>query len=53
MEGVALEEALSARDEHRYVIIGAGAIGGTVGAVLARVGLPTVLVARGRHAAVL
>jgi 2-dehydropantoate 2-reductase len=35
------------------VIIGAGAIGGTVGAVLARAGTPTVLVARGRHAEVL
>jgi 2-dehydropantoate 2-reductase len=35
------------------VIIGAGAIGGTVGAVLARAGIPTVLVARGRHAEVL
>ncbi|HWS94355.1 MAG TPA: 2-dehydropantoate 2-reductase N-terminal domain-containing protein [Mycobacterium sp.] len=53
MEGVALEEALPPQGDHRYVIIGAGAIGGTVGAVLARVGLPTVLVARGRHAAVL
>jgi 2-dehydropantoate 2-reductase len=39
--------------DHRYVIIGAGAIGGTVGAVLARAGIPTVLVARGRHAEVL
>jgi 2-dehydropantoate 2-reductase len=35
------------------VIIGAGAIGGTVGAVLARAGTPAVLVARGRHAEVL
>jgi 2-dehydropantoate 2-reductase len=35
------------------VIIGAGAIGGTVGAVLTRAGVPTVLVARGRHAEVL
>jgi 2-dehydropantoate 2-reductase len=35
------------------VIIGAGAIGGTVGAVLARAGSPTVLIARGRHAEVL
>ena len=35
------------------MIIGAGAIGGTVGAVLARAGTPTVLVARGRHAEVL
>jgi 2-dehydropantoate 2-reductase len=35
------------------VIIGAGAIGGTVGAMLARAGAATVLVARGRHAEVL
>jgi 2-dehydropantoate 2-reductase len=34
----------------RYVIVGAGAIGGTVGGVLARGGVGTVLVARGRHA---
>jgi 2-dehydropantoate 2-reductase len=34
----------------RYVIVGAGAIGGTVGGVLTRAGIPTVLVARGRHA---
>ncbi|MEE6178265.1 ketopantoate reductase family protein [Mycobacterium sp. 050134] len=40
-------------DDHRYVIIGAGAIGGTVGAVLARAGSPVVMVARGRHAEVL
>ena len=53
MEGVALEQAWSPRDEHRYVIIGAGAIGGTVGAALTRAGIPTVLVARGRHAEVL
>ncbi len=45
--------ALNSRDDHRYVIIGAGAIGGTVGAVLTRAGVPTVLVARGRHAEVL
>ncbi|ORV02434.1 2-dehydropantoate 2-reductase [Mycobacterium bohemicum] len=32
------------------MIIGAGAIGGTVGAVLARAGIPAVLVARGEHA---
>lgn len=44
---------LSPRDDHRYVIIGAGAIGGTVGGVLARAGIPAVLVARGRHAEVL
>lgn len=35
------------------MIIGAGAIGGTVGGVLARAGIPTVLIARGRHAEVL
>jgi 2-dehydropantoate 2-reductase len=41
----------SSRDgARRYVIVGAGAIGGTVGGVLARAGIPTVLVARGRHA---
>jgi 2-dehydropantoate 2-reductase len=34
----------------RYVIVGAGAIGGTVGAVLTRSWISTVLVARGRHA---
>lgn len=39
--------------DHRFVIVGAGAIGGTVGAVLARAGVPTVLVARGRHAEVM
>jgi 2-dehydropantoate 2-reductase len=44
---------LSAWDGHRYVIVGAGAIGGTVGGVLSRAGVPTVLVARGRHAEVL
>jgi 2-dehydropantoate 2-reductase len=46
-----LEERSPARDDNpRYVIVGAGAIGGTVGAVLTRAGVPTVLVARGRHA---
>lgn len=44
---------LSARGERRYVIIGAGAIGGTVGGVLSRAGIPAVLVGRGRHAEVL
>jgi 2-dehydropantoate 2-reductase len=44
---------LTPRDDHRYVIIGAGAIGGALGAVLARAGTPVVLVARGRHAEVL
>lgn len=33
----------------RYVIVGAGAIGGAVGAVLARSEVPVVLVARGVH----
>ena len=47
---MALDETLRAPGERRYVIVGAGAIGGTVGAVLARAGIPTVLVARGRHA---
>jgi 2-dehydropantoate 2-reductase len=48
---MALEETSSPRlDNRRYVIVGAGAIGGTVGAVLTRAGIPTVLVARGRHA---
>ncbi|MCV7029910.1 ketopantoate reductase family protein [Mycobacterium sherrisii] len=46
-------EHLAARDERRYVIVGAGAIGGTVGGVLTRAGVPAVLVARGRHAEVL
>ena len=41
---------LRAYSDRRYVIVGAGAIGGTVGGVLARAGIPTVLVARGRHA---
>ncbi len=35
------------------MIVGAGAIGGTVGAVLTRADIATVLVARGRHAEVL
>lgn len=39
--------------DRRYVIVGAGAIGGTVGGVLARAGLGAVLVARGRHAEIL
>jgi 2-dehydropantoate 2-reductase len=44
----------SPRDgDRRYVIVGAGAIGGTVGGALARAGIPTVLVARGRHAEIL
>ncbi|MEE3065549.1 MAG: 2-dehydropantoate 2-reductase N-terminal domain-containing protein [Actinomycetota bacterium] len=35
---------------HRYVIVGAGAIGDTVGGVLARAGISMAVVARGRHA---
>jgi len=41
------------RVQHRYVVIGAGAIGGCVGGVLARADVPVVLVARGRNAEVL
>jgi 2-dehydropantoate 2-reductase len=44
---------LSVHEEDRYVIIGAGAIGGTVGGVLARAGVRTLLVARGPNAEVL
>ena len=51
MEGATLD--FEPEDDYRYVIIGAGAIGGTVGAVLTRAGIPTVLVARGRNAEVL
>src|SRR3984957_1242043 len=36
--------------DRRYLIIGAGAIGGALGAGLTRAGIPTVLIARGRHA---
>lgn len=39
--------------QHRYVVIGAGAIGGCIGGVLARAHVPVVLVARGRNAEVL
>jgi 2-dehydropantoate 2-reductase len=39
--------------QYRYVVIGAGAIGGCIGGVLARAGIPVVLVARGRNADVL
>jgi 2-dehydropantoate 2-reductase len=53
MEGVTLDGALSSEGDYRYVIVGAGAIGGTVGAVLTRAGIATVLVARGPHAQVL
>jgi len=34
----------------RYVIVGAGAIGGTLGGVLTQAGFPAVLAARARHA---
>lgn len=44
---------MPASDDRRCVIIGAGAIGGTLGGLLARAGTPAVLVARGRHAEVL
>jgi 2-dehydropantoate 2-reductase len=44
---------LSIHDDRRYVIVGAGAIGGTVGGVLARAGATTLLIARGRNADVL
>ncbi len=44
---------MAARNDRRYVIIGAGAIGGTLGGLLALAGTSTVLVARGRHAEVL
>ena len=37
----------------RYVVVGAGAVGGTVGAVLAQSGQDVVLVARGAHASAL
>jgi 2-dehydropantoate 2-reductase len=37
----------------RYVVIGAGAIGGAIGGALARADIPVVLVARGRHGQVL
>jgi 2-dehydropantoate 2-reductase len=53
VEGATLENELSSWDDRRYLIIGAGAIGGTVGAVLTRAGIPAMLVARGRHAEVL
>lgn len=37
----------------RYIIIGAGAIGGAIGGRLTQAGIPTVLVARGDHLAAL
>jgi 2-dehydropantoate 2-reductase len=39
--------------EHRYLVIGAGAIGGTIGARLHQAGREAVLVARGEHLRVL
>ena len=33
----------------RYVVVGAGAVGGTIGVRLAEAGRDVVLVARGRH----
>ena len=44
---------MSARNDYRYVVIGAGAIGGCLGGVLTRADVPVVLVARGRNAEVL
>lgn len=44
---------MPSENQHRYVVIGAGAIGGCIGGVLARADVPVVLVARGRNAEVL
>lgn len=44
---------MSLPEQRRYIIVGAGAIGGTVGGALARGGADAVLVARGAHAEVL
>jgi 2-dehydropantoate 2-reductase len=44
---------VSQHESRRYIIIGAGSIGGTVGGALARSGAAVVLVARGEHARVL
>lgn len=41
---------MSQHDSRRYIVIGAGAVGGTVGGALARAGVAVVLVARGEHA---
>lgn len=41
---------MTSSEHRRYVIVGAGAIGGTVGGLLARSGADVVLVARGAHA---
>src|SRR5690242_13554011 len=40
-------------DMSRYIIVGAGAVGATVGAQLHRAGIDVVLVARGAHLTVL
>ncbi len=37
----------------RYVIVGAGAVGGTIGGLLVQAGIPTTLLARGEHARVM
>jgi 2-dehydropantoate 2-reductase len=37
----------------RYVIVGAGAVGGTIGGLLAQAGIRTTLLARGEHARVM
>jgi 2-dehydropantoate 2-reductase len=48
---MALDETLEPGENgRRYVIVGAGAIGGAMGGMLARADVATVLVARGRHA---
>lgn len=39
--------------DRRYVIVGAGAVGGTIGGLLARGGRPVVAIARGAHLAAL
>lgn len=44
---------MPASDERRFVIIGAGAVGGTLGGLLSRAGTSAVLIARGRHGEVL
>src|SRR5690606_3220176 len=41
---------VTSSEHRRYVIVGSGAIGGTVGGLLARSGADVVLVARGAHA---
>jgi 2-dehydropantoate 2-reductase len=46
-------QRVPSQDQHRYVVIGAGAIGGCIGGVLSRADVPVVLVARNRNAEVL